>query len=105
MKHFNRRRWNNLCAAAGVTPTVAFDDLLTHYSEPHRAYHDANHIDECLAEFDSAKSEALNPNSVEFAIWFHDVIYNPRATDNEEQSAARAHHSLQPSNTLPRNFR
>src|SRR5688572_7563726 len=94
MKHFNQSRWNHLCAAAGVTPSLAFDDLLAHYSEPHRAYHNARHIDECLAELDSARSDSRNPDAVEFAIWFHDAIYDPRAGDNEEQSARLARESL-----------
>src|SRR5688500_7156823 len=95
MKHFNQSRRDHLCAAAGVTPTLAFDALLAHYSEPHRAYHNARHIDERLADIDSDNNEPLTSIAVEFAILFHDVIYDPRATDNEKQSAALAHRCLQ----------
>ena len=98
MKQFNESGWNNLCAAAGATPGVSFVQISAHYSEPHRAYHNARHIDACLAEFDSACAEALNTIAVEFAIWFHDVIYVPRSSTNEEQSAALAHECLQESN-------
>jgi predicted metal-dependent HD superfamily phosphohydrolase len=59
--------------------------LTAHYSEEHRAYHNARHIVDCLREFDKMP---LRPMPVEMAIWFHDVIYDPRRKDNEEQSAA-----------------
>ena len=72
----------------------SFDDLLTRYSEHQRHYHNALHIDECLREFDLVRAQALDPAALEFAIWFHDVIYDPRASDNEEQSARFAVESL-----------
>jgi len=64
------------------------------YSEPHRHYHNQQHISECLAEFDGARQLAQKPDAVEFALWFHDVIYDPRAGDNEEKSAALANRCL-----------
>ncbi len=83
-------RWQALCATADVrsSPVERFDHLARHYSEPQRAYHNTRHIDECLAEFDSVRADAAHPIALELAIWFHDVIYDPRANDNEEQSAA-----------------
>ena len=61
--------------------------LITAYSEPQRAYHNVQHIAECLAHFQSIQSSLNDPIAVETAIWFHDVIYDPRASDNELQSA------------------
>jgi predicted metal-dependent HD superfamily phosphohydrolase len=65
--------------------------LSTLLSEPHRKYHNLNHIHQCLIEFDQYE-KALNTNDhmrkhVEDAIWYHDIVYNPYATDNEERSA------------------
>jgi predicted metal-dependent HD superfamily phosphohydrolase len=65
----------------------AFDDLLTCYTEPHRAYHNARHIAECLRALDTAGG-AEEPDAVEMALWTHDVIYDPHAHDNEVASAA-----------------
>jgi predicted metal-dependent HD superfamily phosphohydrolase len=85
-----------LLRAAGVQEDSKqlFGEIEPRYSEPHRAYHNCLHIDECLQEFDRVRGEARNPTAVELAIWFHDVIYDPRANDNEEQSARFASECL-----------
>jgi predicted metal-dependent HD superfamily phosphohydrolase len=64
-----------------------YQDLVSRYSEPQRHYHNLTHIAECLAEYDSTPQLAKDPVAVELAIWFHDVIYDPHAADNEERSA------------------
>ena len=57
------------------------------YREPHRRYHDPDHLAHCLAEFDSARPHIDRPDAVEMAIWFHDVINEPGNRDNEQLSA------------------
>ena len=61
--------------------------LLTAYTEPQRHYHTVQHIVECIALFQQVKSDIRKPELVEMAIWFHDVIYDPRAKNNEFKSA------------------
>lgn len=61
--------------------------LLNAYTEPHRAYHTVQHIVECLEHFEHIKPYLHDPDAVEVAIWFHDVIYDPKAFDNELKSA------------------
>ena len=60
--------------------------LKARYAEPHRRYHTLEHIEHCLSEFDPR--QAADPKAVELAIWFHDAVYDPRRSDNEERSAA-----------------
>lgn len=63
--------------------------LLNAYTEPQRYYHTLQHIVECLDLFHQVKAWLDDPDAVELAIWFHDVVYNPQAKDNEELSAQR----------------
>lgn len=82
-------KWTELWQKLGVkgAQESQLDALVAHYSEPHRAYHNLAHISDCLEQFEPVRSYAHNPEAVELAIWYHDVIYDPRAKDNEERSA------------------
>ena len=62
--------------------------LLDGYRETQRHYHTLEHIEHCLNMFDQCKSLASNPDALELAVWFHDVIFEPGRHDNEAQSAA-----------------
>lgn len=67
--------------------TETFGALVTAYSEKHRHYHSSKHIDHCLRELDSALNIADEAAEVELALWYHDVVYDPYSSDNEERSA------------------
>jgi len=86
------QRWQRLWRQVGARDDghPAYQELVSLYSQPHRHYHNLNHISECLNEFDSALYLAKQPLAVELAIWFHDAVYDTHATDNEEQSAELA---------------
>lgn len=75
---------------AGPIPERYFAGLAVRYSEPHRAYHNLAHVVDCLEQFEPAKDLAHDAIAVEMALWYHDVIYDPRAKDNEERSAELA---------------
>lgn len=82
-----RDRFLALCARIGHPAPAAFEVLAAAYQHPERAYHNLGHIVACLEEFDRARAECEDPAAVEAAIWFHDAIYDPRRSDNEQQSA------------------
>lgn len=92
----NSERWQALCSLLGATQRVdsTFSELIDHYQATNRAYHNLEHISQCLKEYDLLKTIAANAGAVEFAIWFHDAVYDTRAKDNEEKSAALAEAAL-----------
>lgn len=63
--------------------------LFNAYIESQRSYHTVQHIVECLVLFHQIKKLLDQPFLVELAIWFHDVVYEPQASDNEYQSAVQ----------------
>jgi len=89
-------RWLNLWVAIGASgdPLACYEQLKAAYSERHRYYHNQQHIAECLSEFDGVRDLVSNQQQVEMALWFHDAVYNPKAPDNEEKSAALAQEAL-----------
>ena len=88
-----RRLWINRAADPAMTD-AAFERLYALYSDPARGYHDLAHIKFCLDEFDTVRHLARHKHSVEAAIWWHDVIYDPTRGDNEERSALMAEQEL-----------
>lgn len=69
-----------------------------------RHYHNWQHLTACLVELENARVHFSNLDlpSVEMALWFHDVIYNPKASDNEEESARTAASVLKAGNAPQR---
>ena len=68
--------------------------LWAQYSEPHRRYHTLQHLGECLALLSENYAAIDHHADVEFALWFHDAIYDVHRHDNEARSAAWAHEAL-----------
>ncbi|GAB2189625.1 metal-dependent hydrolase [Sessilibacter sp. MAH1] len=68
--------------------------LIDAYNEPQRQYHTGQHLAECLSLFDEYIDCAIEPGEVEMALWFHDAVYDVKASDNEEQSAIWAVNEL-----------
>ena len=65
------------------------------YAEPHRAYHNMTHVQDVIASLDfllDGVDSSIAPTTREVAIlilaaFFHDVIYNPKSSTNEKDSA------------------
>jgi predicted metal-dependent HD superfamily phosphohydrolase len=87
-----RTRWNELCHRSGIRVDTRdwHERLIAAWSEPQRHYHNLEHLGECLALLDQVKDLCENTEAVEMALWFHDVVYDSKAGDNEEQSARLA---------------
>ena len=76
------------------TAEIVWNLLDDCYSEPIRGYHNWNHISECFRQFDEVTYLANNRMHMELAIFYHDVIYDPKGTGNEEASAEFAAETL-----------
>lgn len=70
--------------------------LRARYDEPWRHYHIWEHVTRMLAEFEDVHDQAQNPTAVEWAIMFHDAVYEPSASNNEGRSAQLANYLLSP---------
>lgn len=75
----------------GAVPAVAHAlqaELRARYSEPHRRYHDIEHLTEVLAEaYRLLPGEPrADPAAVVLAAWFHDAIYEPDSGPGESES-------------------
>ncbi|VTU30995.1 hypothetical protein H4CHR_02716 [Variovorax sp. PBS-H4] len=81
--------WLDAWQGLGVQPPgdALFDGLIARYSEPHRAYHTLQHLDECLEALARQARQANRPAEIALALWFHDAIYDVHRHDNEERSA------------------
>jgi predicted metal-dependent HD superfamily phosphohydrolase len=71
-----------------------FFDLVTAYFGADRFYHTLEHIGQLIETIEQMKSLSFDFSSVQLAAWFHDVIYDPKANDNEEKSVEYAESAL-----------
>jgi len=81
---------------AGDSPTsrTEWAAVVAAWSEPHRRYHDLNHLAAVLGLVDELAGAATDPDAVRLAAWYHDVVYDPTRSDNEQVSAERARAGL-----------
>lgn len=95
-----RERFIEFCGdSAGSDETFGLLHKL--YSEPHRAYHNLDHVRFLLALFDEFSERLEDKITVFFTIWFHDAVYDPQKKDNEKQSARLAAERLRKSIVPP----
>ncbi|WP_396269653.1 N-methyl-D-aspartate receptor NMDAR2C subunit [Ideonella sp.] len=70
------------------------DTLWDAYAQPQRRYHTQQHLSECLALWEALRPHAQHPGEVGLALWFHDAVYEVKASDNEARSADWARQAL-----------
>jgi predicted metal-dependent HD superfamily phosphohydrolase len=74
----------------GTLPPSLLLELTRRWCEGHRHYHSIEHVAAMLHE---GRDLRLTDAQV-LAVWFHDAVYDPRGSDNEERSAALARELL-----------
>ena len=78
-----------------------FDEVVGRHRQPHRRYHGVRHVVWVLRhvrELEAAVVDCAGPEydggAVTVAAFFHDAVYDPTASDNEERSAVLADRAL-----------
>ena len=88
---FEYADYHSLFTDYGMT-AEAVGRLIRGWQETHRYYHTETHLAFLVAEIEKmAQSGVITPperHTLLMTAFFHDVIYDPTATDNEAQSAA-----------------
>lgn len=90
-------RWCDLlrrCRTTSVDPVPYGEDLLSRWAEPHRRYHTTTHLAAVLDHVEALAGYARDPDAVLLAAWFHDAVYRPDRSENEERSARLAERAL-----------
>ena len=81
-------------AAIGDGPAcvAAFDDVVARHRQAHRRYHGVRHVTWVVRHVGELAADVRldDVEAVVAAAFFHDAVYDPRATDNEAQSARLA---------------
>jgi predicted metal-dependent HD superfamily phosphohydrolase len=81
---------------AGNSPTsrTEWAAVVAAWSEPHRRYHDLAHLAAVLGLVGELGGATADLDAVRLAAWYHDVVYAPERSDNEQVSAQRARAGL-----------
>eukprot|EP00058_Branchiostoma_floridae_P001791 XP_002587279.1 hypothetical protein BRAFLDRAFT_129130 [Branchiostoma floridae] len=89
-------RWTELCSRDMVRTAEASQAwwrvVKDRYCEPWRFYHNLSHVHSMFLHFDNHRHKIQNQNAVAWAIFFHDIVYDAKASDNEARSAEMFHH-------------
>lgn len=90
------KKFKDLCESEHLPWEGYWSDLSFRYNEPHRRYHNLDHIDAVLTRIPELvrllgeQGVAVDQNLVEFAAFYHDAVYIPNFQHNENLSADMA---------------
>ena len=74
-------------AQASPSPAEVYRQLCGLLGAPHRAFHNLDHIRDCLRRANEVAPLLADRDAVELALWFHDAVYRPGDPSNERRSA------------------
>jgi predicted metal-dependent HD superfamily phosphohydrolase len=89
--------WERLVFSyTGDRPLIndCWNELLSHYSNPNRHYHNLKHVYTLIRLIESNKAHILNYHALLFAAFYHDVVYDVTLKNNEALSAELAYKRL-----------
>lgn len=65
-------------------------EIKTYYTSKKRHYHNLAHLENLFQELLPTKEKFEDWDTIQFSIFYHDIIYNASRNDNEEKSALLA---------------
>ncbi|XP_015915376.1 uncharacterized protein [Parasteatoda tepidariorum] len=87
MSSFLKEKWENLTASLQMSTQEKWWDILcSRYSEPCRKFHTFFHLEHMFKLMDSNSDDIHDKTSMSYAIFFHDIVYDAKSQDNEEES-------------------
>lgn len=99
-----KHNWNQLFHRYSVDEKLRdtqFELIYKQYSDSSRHYHNLDHISAMLSLTENYSDLIKEKDIVLFAIWFHDIVYNPLKKNNEEKSAGMAGEMMEKLKTEP----
>jgi len=66
------------------------EEIVTAYTAHGRHYHTLQHLRQMLDVLKGVKDQVSDPDTLLFALFYHDIVYDPGRKDNEEKSAELA---------------
>lgn len=94
-----RTTWQQLMLQFTDNPAIiekGYNIIISNYSVAGRHYHNLQHLEALLQLQQQYASAIRDNNTLQLAIFFHDLIYDVKKGDNEEQSALAAIRFLEP---------
>lgn len=64
-----------------------WEEVERKYTSKGRYYHNLNHLERMLYAFQKVEYQVSKPDAVLFAIFYHDIVYRPGRSNNENKSA------------------
>jgi predicted metal-dependent HD superfamily phosphohydrolase len=78
-----RREWAGMLRRLGASGDIegSGERLLSRWGQPHRRYHNLDHLTAVLRGVDRLADHAADPDAVRLAAWYHDAVYEGSAAD------------------------
>lgn len=74
--------------------TSYWTEIELHYKAKNRHHHNLIHLEHVINELKSIQAEVMDWDVLLFSVFYHDIVYQSTAKDNEEKSAAFAQKRL-----------
>lgn len=78
----------------GLAETL-WEEIQKSYSGQERHYHTLSHLEQVFRQLSEVQAQIQDWDALLFSLFYHDIIYDPSGSDNEEKSAALARERLQ----------